>query len=351
MTSTAAGAGQHGLQQSLALSTSLADAAASSDKEGPPVSGTSKDIAILIPDDTDTEGEDYSKGQDPISSQPCATITTSIAGHLNSKGIKHDPTHADAATNLDPTPAESSTPMRDDSIQTHDLDTLADSEPDSPSPDADFGILSGKEPCHGSQNSPAIPSRCTYTPVAATPEVTQRPPYERDVCPTTGRGNAASVRNSSSPTRMSLESLPGQDKDHRSYSPGHIESESSESESVPLLRAQVYPPSNQGLSRCRSHHKSLCTIETSSEDNDEDTEDIDSEDGPDVPEHGGDKAYYLSLPEAQTYNSEDDLEGLNPYDQNTTFSHLATGLLGRAIILDPVALGLNNMVLLNSSFY
>ncbi|KAF4458311.1 hypothetical protein FALBO_14957 [Fusarium albosuccineum] len=311
MTSTAAGAGQQGLQQSIALSTSLADAAASPDKEAPPVSGTSKDIAILIPDDTDTEGEDYSKEQDPISSQPCATITTSIAGYLNSKGIKHDPTHADAATNLDPTPAEPSPPMRDDSIQTHGLNTLTDSEPDSPSPDADFGILSGKEPCHGSQNSPAIPSRCTHTPVAATPEVTQRQPYEIDVCPTTGCGNAASVRNSSSPTKMSLESLPDTDEDHRSYSIRDIESESSESESGPLLGAQVCPPSNQGLSRCRSRHKSLCTTETSNEDNDADTEDFDSEDDPNVPEHGGDKAYYLSLPEAQTYSSEDDLEGLN----------------------------------------
>ncbi|KAI8711062.1 hypothetical protein NCS52_01481500 [Fusarium sp. LHS14.1] len=361
MTSTASDADQQWLRQSCTPPILHADTLPPCDGEAPSGPGASQDTAIVIPEDSDTEDEGYG-GEDFHSPQSYTTTATSIATHFDSMSTKHRSTGADAVITMDTTPTESVVGVEGDRIRVHDThwDTPAGPEPDAQSlcqtnstsaGDVDFGSPStntesqpcstvpdeqfiteaipvipatsepvvmtakdgsGKEYGDGSQNVPITPSRCTYSPIAATPEVTiQAPPSDSEACPSAERDDATRVHNPSSSPEMSPESPPDQvqGQDRESCSSSDTESGSSEAENGSLL-GTTCSASCEGLSRHRSRRTSLRTREMVQDKGgrDTDAEDSDSEDGLDALQRGRDEDYCPSSPGVQRYDSEDDHE-------------------------------------------
>ncbi|KAG7432246.1 hypothetical protein Forpi1262_v007149 [Fusarium oxysporum f. sp. raphani] len=339
------------------------------DERVPSASGESTDNAIWISDDdsSDTEDENNVEDHDLNRSQSsCITPTTaSVVDHLDSMCTKHSETESDAAVCIGATadfsPArlervrilshESQMDLSTDSKSSQQAlcsttctptgDTTAGADTDSdtssigPEIQSSLGAsdgelvtgatseadvmtdaLSDEESCHRSQNAPATPSKRTYGPIAATPEVmAQTPLHDSEVCPSAERDDATPAARSSYPgMRLLSESRPDQDQDHRSCSPSDTEPDSSEAESGSLPGARMSPPFREGLSRRRFRRTSPHTHTTvQDKDSDADTEGSGSEDDPDVQECIHVEEYYPSLPDAPGHDSdsEDDSEELH----------------------------------------
>ncbi|KAI3579689.1 hypothetical protein IWW34DRAFT_739918 [Fusarium oxysporum f. sp. albedinis] len=176
--------------------------------------------------------------------------------------------------------------------------------------------LSSEESCHRLQNAPATPSKLTYGPIAATPEVmAQTPLHDSKMRPSAERNDATPAARSSSPRlRLLPESQPEQDQDHKTCSPSDTEPDLLEAESGSLPGARMTPPFREGLSRhcCRrtSPHTHM-TVQD--KDSDADTEGSGSEDDLDVQECIHVEEYCPSLPDAPGHDSdsEDDSEELH----------------------------------------
>ncbi|KAK7210161.1 hypothetical protein V2G26_017339 [Clonostachys chloroleuca] len=157
------------------------------------------------------------------------------------------------------------------------------------------------------------PSRCTYSPMAATPEVrAQAPLSDGGVCLSAEQDDTTIVHNPSLSPALAPKLPPdqGEDHDRRSCSSSDTESGSSGTEPGSLLGAQMRPMSCEGLSQHRSRPTSLRTREIvqDKDGGDTHTEDSDGKDGLDVPQRGRDEDYCLSLPDVQRYESGGDHE-------------------------------------------
>ncbi|PCD23151.1 hypothetical protein AU210_014674 [Fusarium oxysporum f. sp. radicis-cucumerinum] len=360
--STTSDAGQQTLLQSFASPASRAVAVSLSDKEAVlSADGKSKDDAIWIAsdEDSDTEDEGDDEGQDLDDSQSCTTPTTSIADHLDSTGAKHSPTESEASIGIDTTPAVSPARAEDDPIWTQD--PLADPEPNQQSPcqtnrtstgdstayiDASFDVLptnpesqpclsvsdeqqlvteatgDTSEPgimtidglpnegsCHGAQSAHISPSIRTCSPTAVTPEeMAHTLLHDSEVCASTSRNDAIPGTHTPSPAgRLSPASQQEQDFDHTSCGSSDAESKSSEAESGSPFGARVSPPSPELAARRRSRRRPSHAHETvQDKDSDVDTEGSGSEDGLGVPKCVRDEDYCPSPPKVQGSGSEDD---------------------------------------------
>ncbi|KAF4463514.1 hypothetical protein FALBO_9663 [Fusarium albosuccineum] len=338
MASTASDADQQWLRQSCTPPIFHADTPPSCDGEALSDLGASQDTAIVIPEDSDTEDEDYG-GEYSHSPQSYITTATSIVTHFESPvGVEggsiwtHD-SRLDPPADPEPnartlcqinTTSTASVDFGNLSINMEspswptmtDEQLITEAIPDIPTtsePAKAIDSLSDEETCEGSKDVPVTPSRSTYSPTTTTPEVTaQAPPSDSEACPSAERDDATRVHIPCLSPGLSPESPPdqAQDQDRKSCSSSGTESGSSEAESGSLLGTQTCPPSCEGLSGHRSRRTSLRTREVvQDEDGEEtDTEDTESEDGLDVPQRGRDQDYCPSSPEAQRYDSEVDHE-------------------------------------------